>query len=232
MGEYIQGANGEFEGSEPGDGEESGGGFTQGDAGGTDNPFAATGEASNASVVSYYVGGNLNEANAALRTGGEVSPEESQVVERLDAAFTAQEPTSSNAILYRGISGMSNDATNYSQLEVGSTFADPGFVSTVAETSNIQEAPSGMTATIQEMQDYIANKETPRDERAGMIAGPGGQLIEIHAPAGSVGIDVPTTLGDTATFSDQHEVILPRGSEFQVVSQLSDRTVVNLVPSK
>jgi hypothetical protein len=48
-----------------------------------------------------------------------------------------------------------------------------------------------------------------------------GQSLEIHAPAG-------TPVLDTKNIYD--EIVLPRGSEYEVASQEADRTILNLIP--
>jgi hypothetical protein len=197
MGDYIQNdETGRFEGSEPG-------------GGSSESAFAAAAEpTSNAGVdaVTTYVGesGVLNEA---LRSNEPLSSVQQEQVSQLDAAIAAQYTTDTSSTLYRTVipgDEQAPDVPNYDQMQPGTSFTDPGFVSTT-------------------------ESEAQAHEFSAMADNQGVQLLEIRAPEGSLGVHVSSLTGLP---DPQSEVVLPRGSVFEVARQLSDRTIVSLVLSK
>jgi hypothetical protein len=167
--------------------------------------------------VMNYQSGDISEGgmalNESLREGG--APEAN--VNTIDAAIAQQGPTTSDATLYRVVgtvprAGSDVPVPSYTNLPVGTSFTDPGYASTTAGT--------GLTLTADNFGQHLVTE--PGET--------GGQLLEIHAPAGTQALDMNSVLSaGNNNFAEQNEVVLPRGSEFQVLQQLEDRTVVQVL---
>jgi hypothetical protein len=102
--------------------------------------------------------------------------------------------------------GRMDEAPDYGGMEPGTTFTDPGFTSASSSPGYIEQVSS----------EY----------------GAPDQSLEIRVPAGTNALNVNGTLGDAAAHPEESEMILPRGSMYEVVSQSEGRTVVQVVTPK
>lgn len=125
------------------------------------------------------------DINTALRTGG-LDDEQKLVRDRLDAAFARTPRSTTEQILYRGITKKEYGRIENAALK-GKVYTDRGYVST---TTNVATA----------------------DEFAGYYATGGrARKITIIAPEGTVTLPVDELARDLGTF----EQLLPRGTRFQ-----------------
>lgn len=152
-------------------------------------------------AVRSYVSGDYAGLNSALRTGGEMTVRQQQIVGDLDATIAKAPALSHDVTLWRGVTD-SSTAFGTDDLEslVGKTITDPAF---------------GSTTTA---------------ENVGVASARGGPVMKILAPAGTTGLWVPGLARGRDLGSDwatlEREFILPRGTTYEVVSV--DGNVVTL----
>lgn len=195
MGEYIQGDDGKFEGSESGGGNSAAGD----ESSATLTP--ASGEA--ADVGASYTQSGI-ATNTFLREGSLPSgyaPSETAAAEdliaQMDNAIASQPPLDGEATVFRSVLPYGGESTpQYGSMAPGDQFVEPAFMNTTSDENVLGDS---------------------------VLSPSGAQTLEVHVPEGSQVL---------ALNNVYNEVVLPRGSEFQVMEQLVDRTVVNLVPNK
>jgi hypothetical protein len=125
-------------------------------------------------------------------------------VTALESAIAAQPPISSDTVVYRGI-GAETGAT-YREMQPGDTFREPGFSST---TTDEQYAGKFFGATNEPYMNPTTGLEVQRHA---------GDVLEIHAPAGSQGLSVNDVVSE-GSHPEEHEVVLAPDSEFKVLEQ-------------
>lgn len=141
-------------------------------------------------AVSAYVNEDY-PINETLRGEGDSSGvDEVLTISAIDGAISAQDPSTQDQILFRGVD--SEIADQYGNLQPGDVFTDQGFISTTTGAD---------TATL------FTGEEA------------GGRVLEIQAPSGTQGLNVSTAVSSvSASSSGENEVLLARGSQFEVIS--------------
>ena len=155
-------------------------------------------------AVGEYVGGTT-KYNESLRSGGSLGSTEQQAVSNMDQAVSSQS-VSADTTAYRAVYDSpqaGSQAPDYSGMEPGTKFTDPGFTSASSNSGYI---------------DQVAKEYGAPD-----------QALEIHVPSGTNALNVNGTLGDAAAHPEESEMVLGRGTTYEVVSQAEGRTVVQVV---
>lgn len=171
-------------------------------------------------AVREYSGGGYSSINRSLRVPEEPvtswsSPEVEEAMREIqdmadariasiDNAIQSQSPSSTDAILYRGVHTplaweSKVGVPEWGSLGQGDVFTDGGYVSTTTDT-DIAEAFS---------------------------SGEGAFRIDIEVPAGTRALAVDTVEGAT---KGESEVLLQRGSRFEVLSNDGSTIRVRLIP--
>jgi hypothetical protein len=163
--------------------------------------------------ISGYQDGQYHEVNDSLRADS-VRDDLQTDVANIDSAIAQQAPTTEDTILYRGYSqvmpttpGVSTPP-DYTAMEPGETFTDKGFVS------------SSIDKSVSEQFSRRGGTENPN------TGGMEKSIMAVHVPEGSQGLNVNGLMPG----SGEDEIILPRGSEFQVLGREGLVTHVALLP--
>jgi hypothetical protein len=165
--------------------------------------------------ISGYQDGQFHSINDPLRADTEPQPTYQADITHLDDSIAQQMPTSADTVVYRGYTGLMPPVAglpippDYTTMEPGETFTDKGFVSASTDQS-VAEQFSRRLGT--------ENPNTGTQEKP---------VMAIHVPEGSQGLNVNGLLPS----SGEDEIILPRGSEFQVLSREGLVTHVALLPT-
>lgn len=144
------------------------------------------------SAVFEYVN-NSNSLNMALRADADFANEQfGPLIRDLDETMSRTPNITESITVYRGLAGGDNLPEGFDGLQAGDVFSDSAFVSTsLSPNSAIDFA----------------------------IRGDSGIVFEIKVPANSEGIFPNSWLGiDDNDFFDEFEFLLPRDSQFKVIS--------------
>jgi hypothetical protein len=148
-----------------------------------------------ARAVSSYYGNGYSIVNEYLRAGTQPDPGENEFgsvekfVEHLDLAIEKAGPTAKPYTLYRGIS------TEYlKSLTPGAVFQEDAFASFSKEPGVAEEFAA------------------PEKHSSGS-----GLVLQLELPAGSKALDM-AKVNFSAGLSDEEEMLLPRGSQFEIIS--------------
>lgn len=143
-------------------------------------------------ALDMYRSGNFDNINDGLRGKSSLDAEYKPTIATIDKAIASAPPLEHEATVYRamGVSVFGGDPTKF----VGKTFSDKAYVS----TSSVQDLPN----------DWAKRMGSKR------------AILNIQLPKGTRAASMDIAIGQEHKFggANQHEIILPRGSNFRVDS--------------
>lgn len=156
-------------------------------------------------VSAYVAGGDVLNHFLRADEGERLTAQDQGYVAGMDAAIANQLPTSQDTVLYRGVAA--TEAQNVANASGQAQLEAPSYGTMQPGTTFTDRGFASTTTNFSTAQGFARSS---------------GTILEVHAPEGTQGLSVPGVTG--ADLLNESEVVLPRGTEFQVLEPVDPMT--------